>query len=212
MVTVEPPRWGDPMHPARKTFQPEVQDDIENVIGPLIDRLRKLSPETRALLAIRRRAGPSRTWTISFPAEEIEQVTGVSPAELKLHINTMERYGLVPKAPPSSDAELVPDPSPTEGVPVPTSGRAALRPGRPHEPSLPFELGDPPLELCVLSSEPGRFAAGGRRLVRERRQEHAKLLHPLDQRCGIRAGVRRGNARCRIVVLEHRLRPLATGG
>lgn len=73
----------------------QFQEDIEKLIGPLIDRVRKLSPDTRALLAIMiGRSEPHRD-DLGAPAEEIEQITGMTPDEIKPHFNTMERYGLV---------------------------------------------------------------------------------------------------------------------
>jgi hypothetical protein len=32
---------------------------------------------------------------LGAPAEEIEQITGMTPDKIKPHVNTMERYGLV---------------------------------------------------------------------------------------------------------------------
>lgn len=67
---------------------------LDHSVRPLFDRLRKLAPETRALLTIVLERSENYFDDLGLRLSELEQVTGLGPRELKPHLDTLDRYGI----------------------------------------------------------------------------------------------------------------------
>jgi hypothetical protein len=62
------------------------------ILVPALENLRRLPVDARALFAVVvDRSFPGQA---ELPAHELEQVTGVSPEDVYLHVTTLERYGI----------------------------------------------------------------------------------------------------------------------
>jgi hypothetical protein len=69
----------------------QVWAEIIDYVNPLIDRLEKLGPDTRALLATIIERGEPHGEDLAAPVVEIEQVVRLEPHEIEDHVAAMER-------------------------------------------------------------------------------------------------------------------------
>jgi hypothetical protein len=70
----------------------ELLETVDAMVCPMLDRLRMLAPDTRAVLLIVVERGDPYDDDIGLPTHELEQVTGLGPEDLWPHIDTMTRY------------------------------------------------------------------------------------------------------------------------
>jgi hypothetical protein len=69
----------------------ESRGSLELVI-PLLDRLRKLAPDTRGLLTVVLERAEDYRDDLGLPLNELEQVTGLGPRRIDPHLQTLHRY------------------------------------------------------------------------------------------------------------------------
>jgi hypothetical protein len=85
-------RFGEYVDPG---LTPDENLETLNVmVRPMLERLRKLAPETRRLFEIVVDRGEDYREDLGLRCAELEQVTGLDPADIKPHVVTMERYGI----------------------------------------------------------------------------------------------------------------------
>jgi hypothetical protein len=65
---------------------------LQELVWPMLERFRRLAPETRRLFQIVVDRGEHSHWDLGLRCAELEQVTGLDPTEIKSHVTTMERY------------------------------------------------------------------------------------------------------------------------
>jgi hypothetical protein len=72
----------------------ELRSMLDENVLPLLERLRKLAPETREVLLLVLERGENYGDDLGLPTAEIEQVTARGPSDIQPHIDTMTRYGI----------------------------------------------------------------------------------------------------------------------
>jgi hypothetical protein len=71
----------------------ERQHDIV-MIEPLLEALRRIPIDTRAVFAIVVDRGTNHYGNLALPAHELEGASSLLPQEIQLHVDTLQRYGL----------------------------------------------------------------------------------------------------------------------
>lgn len=72
----------------------QLQETLTEMLNPMLDNLRKLAPDTRAVLLIVVERGTGYREDLGLPTHELEQVTNLGPDDLWPHIDTLTRYGI----------------------------------------------------------------------------------------------------------------------
>jgi hypothetical protein len=73
----------------------ELRGSLEEMLLPMLARLRLVAPDTRAVLLVVVERGSELGGDLSCPLHEVEQVTSIDREALREHVATLERYGLV---------------------------------------------------------------------------------------------------------------------
>jgi len=73
----------------------ELRGTLEEMLLPMLARLRLIAPDTRAVLLVIVERGSELDGDLSCPLHEVEQVTSLDRYALREHVATLERYGLV---------------------------------------------------------------------------------------------------------------------
>jgi hypothetical protein len=68
------------------------QETLEDFVRPMLERLRRLAPQTRSLFEIVVDRGETHGRDLGLRCAELEQVTGLGPDEIKPQVGTMARY------------------------------------------------------------------------------------------------------------------------
>jgi hypothetical protein len=72
----------------------QLHASLEEMLHPMLERLRLLAPETRSVLLVVLERGSERGGDLSCPLHEIEQVTRTDRQTILEHVATLERYAI----------------------------------------------------------------------------------------------------------------------
>ena len=79
----------------RWNYDEEEIQSVVDIINEWVDKLRKLSPDTRQVFSLILERSSSLYWGVGAIIEEIEEVTGKSSDEIKRHVVLLSKYGFI---------------------------------------------------------------------------------------------------------------------